>query len=407
MDGIDHEPSWTTVGSKSIIEIDTKGVFGYGVSSKVYSGRFDERPVAVKRINPSLSKFECEVETLRRLDHRNIVRYLYTDSDNEFVYIVLERCDCSLQDCLDKKMNTCGLLDDELDVLKQISAGLLYLHSKSILHRNIHPSNVLLTRKDGIVVVRLSDFGVVKNVEEDFSISASVMGEAGNYFSPEVLRKQKISKKSDVFSLGLVYFSVLSDGKSPYGDDGEDIIKNVRAGISPNFAAVSSKYNGYAVPLLISMLNDKKRFRPLVTDVLAHYLFWDPDMVFTFFQDVSDYLTDNMNSPRVEMELISREIIGSQHWQTKLLTNLFNAEIRLFQKEFNAYRLKDDVIGLLRQIRNWGHHYHSKSRRLKNIIGETKNQMLTYMTSLFPLLLPKTYDVFQVVKTNPSFSDYY
>jgi serine/threonine-protein kinase ULK/ATG1 len=79
--------------------------------------------------------------------------------------------------------------------------GLKYLNTNNIIHRDLKPANILLKNKE----CKISDFGFAKNIENDNSLLKSVVG-TPLYMSPQILQKEKYTSKSDLWSIGLIFY---------------------------------------------------------------------------------------------------------------------------------------------------------------------------------------------------------
>ncbi|KAJ2158146.1 Protein kinase of the Mitotic Exit Network [Coemansia sp. RSA 552] len=202
---------------RRIGEYQLGDIIGKGAAGSVYRGlnlRTGE-VVAVKQIRTegfsSSAEIEAarqEIDVLRDLRHRNIVKYIgYEQSEHE-LDIVLEYCEGgSLQNILSKfskfPENLVGVY------VAQILDGLAYLHSNAILHRDIKPGNILLL-KEG--VVKLADFGVAR-IQNGLN---TVVG-SPYWIAPEVLLLKGSTAASDIWSLGCTIVQLVS-GKAPYQD---------------------------------------------------------------------------------------------------------------------------------------------------------------------------------------------
>jgi len=125
------------------------------------------------------------------------------------MYIVTELCqDGDLFRSLQKKKKFPEA--EAKAYLKDIMNGAKYLHKNGIIHRDLKPANILL--KQG--VCKLSDFGFAKSLEQDETIMKSIVG-TPLYMSPQILKKTKYTTKSDLWSIGLIYYEMLH-GKTPW-----------------------------------------------------------------------------------------------------------------------------------------------------------------------------------------------
>jgi serine/threonine-protein kinase/endoribonuclease IRE1 len=247
--------------------IVTDTVLGYGSHGTiVYKGSFEGRDVAVKRM--LLEFFDVashEVSLLQESDdHPNVIRYFCRQQSAGFLYIALELCPASLQDVVEKPYGFTQLAQasqiDLPNVLYQIAAGVRYLHSLKIVHRDLKPQNILVAapkipRNDPNAKLPprllISDFGLCKKldgdqssfrattahaagtsgwrapellVDDDASPQGPIISEGGHSVEtsePAVidsLSNRRATRAIDIFSLGCVFFYILSRGNHPFGD---------------------------------------------------------------------------------------------------------------------------------------------------------------------------------------------
>lgn len=148
-------------------------------------------------------------------------------------YFALELCDASLDHCYNEHQKYHGPMPSPKDILLQLATGLHYIHSKMLIYCDIKPENVLISASTDPVLIKLADFGLSKPVNNKgtFLLSSGIKG--SNYWmAPEVLEsfeQQQYSKdtddsgiargtaQSDIFSLGLVYFTVVTNGLHLFG----------------------------------------------------------------------------------------------------------------------------------------------------------------------------------------------
>ncbi|WP_258111494.1 Stk1 family PASTA domain-containing Ser/Thr kinase [Alicyclobacillus sp. SP_1] len=181
------------------------------------------RTVAVKMLRPQfagdeefVSRFRQEAQAAAKLSHPNIVNlYDVGMSGNEY-FIVMEYVDGpTLKDLIKSK----GALpvEEVVDISAQICEALAHAHEHRIIHRDIKPHNILLT-KSGIV--KVTDFGIARAVTGTTITdrqATSVLGSV-HYFSPEQARGGQTDVKSDIYSLGVVMYEMLT-GELPFSGD--------------------------------------------------------------------------------------------------------------------------------------------------------------------------------------------
>lgn len=176
-----------------------------------------KRPVALKVMAPALNadpifseRFQREAKIVSRLSHTHIVAIYDVGQHNTYNFIAMDYIDGgSIADKI-----TQGLTAKEaLAVVQQMAEALDHAHNKGYIHRDIKPENILL-RKDGTAV--LSDFGVARAVSSNTQMtSAGTVVGTPNYMSPEQARGKTLDGRSDIYSLGIVFYEMLV-GQPPY-----------------------------------------------------------------------------------------------------------------------------------------------------------------------------------------------
>ncbi|MGL6096073.1 MAG: serine/threonine protein kinase [Fimbriiglobus sp.] len=196
---------------------------GAGAMGTVYKARFDRdgtvMPVAIKIVSLGLlgnegamARFEREANILKQLRHPNIVRLIATGRYQKTPFIAMEFVDGQP---LDRILSLRGKLGWE-DVVawgKQLCEALQHAHEKGIIHRDLKPSNLMITHDN---ILKLADFGIAKDQDVTALTGAnSTIGTAA-YMSPEQCRGERdLSAKSDLYSLGVVFYELLT-GKKPF-----------------------------------------------------------------------------------------------------------------------------------------------------------------------------------------------
>jgi non-specific serine/threonine protein kinase len=196
---------------------------GNGAAGVVYLAHDQQldRQVALKFLRASanadptaLERFISEARAAARLDHPNVaaVHDIVTMPDGE-LFIAMAYCPKGTL----RERVACGPLaaSDVLRIGAQIASGLGAAHAAGIVHRDVKPANVLFDADD---VVRLADFGVAKlSTGEDRTSDGVVVGTVA-YMSPEQIRGEPVDNRSDLWSLGIVIYEMLS-GRRPFSGD--------------------------------------------------------------------------------------------------------------------------------------------------------------------------------------------
>lgn len=194
---------------------------GTGGMSDVYKakdhtlGRF----VAIKVLKPEFSedvnfvtKFRTEAQSAAGLEHPNIVNIYDVGSENGMHYIVMEYVEgITLKTYIEKK----GQLSfkEAVSIAIQVGRGIEAAHHKNIIHRDIKPQNIIISTEGK---VKVTDFGIARAATSN-TISADVMGSV-HYASPEQARNGFVDGKSDIYSLGIVMYEMVT-GRVPFDGD--------------------------------------------------------------------------------------------------------------------------------------------------------------------------------------------
>jgi len=210
----------------------TKGMFvadRYEVIEKVGSGGMSDvykaqdhilgRVVAIKVLKAEFSedmnfvtKFRTEAQSAAGLEHPNIINIYDVGSQDGLHFIVMEYVEgVTLKTYIGKK----GQLTykEAVSIAIQVGRGIEAAHAKNIIHRDIKPQNILIST-DG--KAKVTDFGIARAVSNN-TISADVMGSV-HYASPEQARNGFVDEKSDIYSLGIVMYEMVT-GRVPYDGD--------------------------------------------------------------------------------------------------------------------------------------------------------------------------------------------
>lgn len=185
-----------------------------------------KREVALKQLAPSLSsnkqliaRFRQEAVALARLSHPNIVQvYDFFEADG-FFWIVMEFVKGGE---LEDTLNTHQELDqkESFRLLKQMAEALGYAHQQGVIHRDFKPANVLLTENSDI---KVSDFGIAKLAQSSVQTQLNTVMGTPSYMSPEQANGESADERTDIYSLGIIFYQMLA-GELPFKGDTKSII---------------------------------------------------------------------------------------------------------------------------------------------------------------------------------------
>jgi eukaryotic-like serine/threonine-protein kinase len=260
---------------------------GEGGMATVYGGTDTvlRRRVAIKVLRAQYAadaefvrRFYQEAESAARLSHPNIVNTYDVGREGDTYYIVMELVDgASLAEIIAD-----GPLPEPvaIDYAAQICNGLAYAHRSGLLHRDIKPANILVTKDD---VVKLSDFGIARAVSQQtmaLTKPGLVMGSV-YYISPEQAQGHELHESSDLYSVGIVLYQMLT-GKLPY------------TGESP--VTVALKHIGDPVPVIDA---DMSGVSPAVAAIVNKLLQKRPENRFHSASEVATALREARERPAV------------------------------------------------------------------------------------------------------------
>ncbi len=194
---------------------------GAGAMGTVYRGRHKQtgQKVAIKIIAPGLAankaamnRFTREISILKQLDHPHIVKLLLSGKLSGTPFYVMEYVE---GESLDHVMERRGRIpwEEIIPLGQQLCSALQYAHDKGIIHRDLKPSNLMVLGDDR---VKLTDFGIAKDIDVTALTAANSTVGTAAYMSPEQCRGDKdLTSRSDLYSMGVMFYELVT-GRKPF-----------------------------------------------------------------------------------------------------------------------------------------------------------------------------------------------
>jgi serine/threonine-protein kinase/endoribonuclease IRE1 len=425
------------------LKIDIKTCLGNGSSGTVvFPGEFDGREVAVKRIVRSTHSLAAkEIKHLLSSDENpHVIRYIGKEETTNFTYIALDRFTASLDQVIEHPERYPSLVCppkglDVKDTLRQITDGVQHLHSLKLVHRDIKPQNVLVraVKSHRPIVGQpklqfvITDFGLCKMLDDGpnstYAPTANhtAAGTSG-WRAPELLVNSKASvaapiastgtstlsnshssdgttidpptgrratKAIDIFSLGCVFFYIMTQGRHPFDVGGESLGRdlNIKENRSDLGVLRLYDYSFEADDLIMQMLKHHPRDRPDTATILLHPYFWDVDTKLDFLCDLSDRFEHEKLTPDsphlAALEAEAPNVIGPTNDFLKALPKNFINEMGK-QRKYTGSRMLD----LLRVIRNKKNHFQDLPENVREMMmGGSAEGYFGFWGRRFPSLL--------------------
>ena len=241
-------------------------LLGRGATGDVYAASSRGASVAIKLLDPTaardsevIARFKREAETAQRLDHPNIVKVLDVGTWKSRPYLVMELVHGgSLRRLLER-----GSPESLLAAMTEAASALAYAHAQGVVHRDVKPENVLLTRSRR---VRVADFGLARAADQpSMTTDGKLMGTA-HYMSPEQARGTKASGFSDVYAFGIMLYEMVS-GHRPFASEETLGLLYQHAEVAPAKPAVRAPFPSSLGALALDCLAKDPQKRPTMAEV--------------------------------------------------------------------------------------------------------------------------------------------
>jgi serine/threonine protein kinase len=253
-----------TIGQFEFYELLGKGAFG-----EVYRAfnKSTREIVSIKCITTPLSQqvpgWEKEIEIMKNFDHPNIVKCYGSFEDSGRIYIVMEYVDGDDLSTLLKNRKVQKKPISEKFILKvifQISLALKYIHRHKVIHRDLKSSNILLTLDND---VKITDFGLSTNLKSTLSMASTIAGTL-DYMSPELLSGQGHSFPTDIWSLGIMLYEIMTFDVPFKGA----LLQFTQLVDSGNIPQITQPYSSELKHLTSNMLKQEPLQRISASDIL-------------------------------------------------------------------------------------------------------------------------------------------
>ena len=207
-----------------------------------------------------------EGDILKGLDHPNIIKFLEVQTDNNYLYIVMDYADGGDLSMKIKDQNGVLFPEDKiLDWFTQVCLAIKHIHDRKILHRDIKSQNIFLM-KNG--TVKLGDFGIAKCLDQTIDKAKTYVG-TPYYLSPEIINSQPYGFQSDIWSLGVLLYEMCAL-KMPF--DASNLPQLYIKIINCNYQPLNKMYSEELKKLVKDMLNETSLKRPTISKILENPL---------------------------------------------------------------------------------------------------------------------------------------
>lgn len=268
IDEVTRSPFEELESSFTFIDTIASGAFGTVVKAiEIKTGQ----EVAVKIIKKNsrlidTSHIKEEINILKQLDHPNIVKFYDYIETNLKIYIIMEYIKGgTLKRLIETKHSFSE--NEACIIIEKLLSAIAYIHSKNVCHRDVKPENIMMNDYNDLTSLKLVDFGLSAQNFDNFEDS----NYCGTYFymAPEQIEKRLYSKEVDVWSVGIILYMLLNEGKHPFYTKGESkkkYIENIKKG---NVVMIN-KVSEMGINLIMSLLERSPTMRISSIKAISH-----------------------------------------------------------------------------------------------------------------------------------------
>ncbi|HLP57394.1 MAG TPA: protein kinase, partial [Candidatus Deferrimicrobium sp.] len=257
--------------------LDKIGSGGMGTVYKAENTMERNEKVAIKVLREELfddeknrKRFKQEAAIIDQLDHPNIIKIYERGQSHHSMYIAMELLEGKT---LTRKIEEEGKLDlfDSLHIMTQVTEAVAKIHSKSIIHRDMKPDNVMLIQKNNDPhFVKLLDFGLAKMEHQTRLTQTGMVIGTINYMAPEQIAGTEVTGATDIYSIGVMFYEMVT-GKKPFtGETTIDIMKEIIEKIPVEPVKFRADIPPALSDLILQMMAKKRIERPATGEVLKN-----------------------------------------------------------------------------------------------------------------------------------------
>ena len=321
-----------------------------------FDGYLEQRKVTIKRFRNNQAKMvKHETELLEKFDcHSNILRYFFKTHVNAFQYIISEHYETTLVPYFKDKVYLRIPIEK---VMEDVSKGVHFLNGESIVHLNINPMNVVVACCQDRFIAKLANFTSALKLNGRRSVNISAIPGIDGFQAPE-LHSHKASITSDIYSMGCLFFYLISDGykMQQVTFSGHEQIITSRLRIIKQDKSSSI----LCVDLITEMLRYEEMKRINTTLVLQHPFFFTTQQNLILILDAHKLIESKNETFRTLLYKNSRIVIGKTgDWKDKvevavlnILINIRKAHLSRLGTEVTDDQSKGNITNLITQIRN-------------------------------------------------------